>query len=222
MWGKKPNQLLGPHEPDKSKCRDFYSLCVSLNACEEIGVSTVLFVDPGDFVLVAEVVEADQFFLLSFSYQREQSFVPGFQGVGRDFRGEYGVTVPDGFQLLQTVENASLDGFGVSTVLGQDPVEVAVVEPAWISCFGRIGFVGVVIELSDLVSASKYRDSREGKKESMKGYIVADSAADTVCIAFVVKTFDSCKRCSCTAELRFFSFRIYVDFTPGKGIREGT
>lgn len=61
MWGKKPNQLLGPHEPDKSKCRDFYSLCVSLNACEEIGVSTVLFVDPGDFVLVAEVVEADQF-----------------------------------------------------------------------------------------------------------------------------------------------------------------
>lgn len=66
---------------------------------------------------------------------------------------------------------------------------MAVVEPAWISCFGRIGFVGVVIELSDLVSASKYRDSREGKKESMKGYIVADSAADTVCIAFVVKTF---------------------------------
>lgn len=116
---KKPNQLLGPHKPDKSKRRDFHSLCVSLNSCEEISVSTVLFVDPGYFVLVAEVVEADQFFLLSFSYQCEQSFVPGFQGVGRDFRGEYGVTVPDDFQLLQTVENASLDGLGVSTVLAR-------------------------------------------------------------------------------------------------------
>ena len=43
--GKKPNQLLGPHEPDKSKRRDFHSLRVSLNSCKEISVSTVLFVD---------------------------------------------------------------------------------------------------------------------------------------------------------------------------------
>ena len=34
--GKKPNQLLGSHEPDKSKRRDFHSLRVSLNSCEEI------------------------------------------------------------------------------------------------------------------------------------------------------------------------------------------
>ena len=159
-------RLFDAEEPGEAECFQLYGLGVLLDSGEEVFVGAVLFVDPGDFVLVAEVVEADQFFLLSFFYECEQSFVPGFQGVGRDFRGECGVTVPDGFQLLQTVENASLDGLGVSTVLGQRPVEVTVVEPAWISCFGRVGFVGVVIELSNLVSASKYRDSRKGKKQT--------------------------------------------------------
>ena len=66
------------HKPDKSEGRDFYSLCVSLNSCEKICVGTVLFVDPGYLILVAEVVDADQLFFRSFSYQGKESFFPGF------------------------------------------------------------------------------------------------------------------------------------------------
>ena len=50
------------HKPDKSEGRDLYSLCVSLDSCEKICVGTVLFVDPGYLILVAEVVDADQLF----------------------------------------------------------------------------------------------------------------------------------------------------------------
>ena len=71
--------LFRVHKPDKSEGRDLYSLCVSLNSCEEISVSTVLFVDPGYFVLVAEVVDTDQFFLGSFSYKSTEGFFPGLQ-----------------------------------------------------------------------------------------------------------------------------------------------
>ena len=128
----------------------------------------------------------------------------------------------DGFQLLKTVENASLDRFGIGSVPGKCPVETSVVEPAGISCFGNVCFIGVVIQLSDLVTASKYRNSGEGKKQCMKCYVIADSPADTLHISFIIKTLDSCKRCGCSAELRFLGFRIYINFTPGKGIRENT
>ena len=73
----------------------------------------------------------------------------------------------DGFQLLKAVENASLDRFGIGSVPGKCPVETSVVEPAGISCFGNVGFIGVVIQLSDLVTASKYRNSGEGKKHEV-------------------------------------------------------
>ena len=56
----------------------------------------------------------------------------------------------------------------------------------------------------------------------MKCYVIADSPADTLHISFIIKTLDSCKRCGCSAELRFLGFRIYINFTPGKGIRENT
>ena len=49
--------LFRVHKPDKSEGRDFYSLCVSLNSCEKICVGTVLFVDPGYLILVADVVD---------------------------------------------------------------------------------------------------------------------------------------------------------------------
>ena len=51
--------LFRVHKPDKSEGRDLYSLCVSLNSCEKICVGTVVFVDPGYLILVAEVVDAD-------------------------------------------------------------------------------------------------------------------------------------------------------------------
>ncbi len=66
--------LFRMHEPDKSKGRDLYGLCISLNSCEEICISAVLFVDPGYFVLVTEVVNADQFLFGSFSYQGKKGF----------------------------------------------------------------------------------------------------------------------------------------------------
>ncbi len=102
------------------------------------------------------------------------------------------------------------------------PVEMAVVEPAGIRSLGRVCFIGVVVELSDFITASKYRNSRKGKKQCMKCYVISDSAADTICISFIIKTLDSCKRCGCSAELRFFVFRIYINLAPGKGIREKT
>ena len=52
--------LFRVHKPDKSEGRDLYSLCVSLNSCEKICVSTVLFVDPGYLILITEIVDADQ------------------------------------------------------------------------------------------------------------------------------------------------------------------
>ena len=52
--------LFRVHKPDKSEGRDLYSLCVSLNSCEKICISTVLFVDPGYLILIAEIVDADQ------------------------------------------------------------------------------------------------------------------------------------------------------------------
>ena len=68
--------LFRVHKPDKSEGRDLYSLCVSLNSCEKICVGTVLFVDPGYLILVAEVVDADQLFFRSFSYQGKEIFFP--------------------------------------------------------------------------------------------------------------------------------------------------
>ena len=56
----------------------------------------------------------------------------------------------------------------------------------------------------------------------MKCYVIADSPADTLHISFIIKTLNSCKRCGCSAELRFLVFRIYINFTPGKGIWENT
>ena len=41
------------------------------------GLAGVLFVDPGYLILVAEVVDADQLFFRSFSYQGKESFFPG-------------------------------------------------------------------------------------------------------------------------------------------------
>ena len=56
----------------------------------------------------------------------------------------------------------------------------------------------------------------------MECYIIADSAADTIGISFIIKTFDSCKGGSCSTEFCFFGFRIYIDLAPGKRIREKT
>ena len=214
--------LFRMHEPDKSKGRDLYGLCISLNSCEEICISAVLFVDPGYFVLVTEVVNADQFLFGSFSYQGKKGFFPGFQCVCRNLRGKYRMAGADGLQLFQTVKNASLDRLGIGSVPGKNPVEMAVVEPTGVRSPGRVCFIGVVVELSDFITASKYRDSRKGKKQCMKCYIISDSAADTICISLIIKTLDSCKGGSCSAELGFFCFRIYIDLTPSKGIREKT
>ena len=95
--------LFRMHEPDKSKGRDLYGLCISLNSCEEICISAVLFVDPGYFVLVTEVVNADQFLFGSFSYQGKKGFFPGFQCVCRNLRGKYRMAGADGLQLFQDV-----------------------------------------------------------------------------------------------------------------------
>ena len=65
--------LFRVHKPDKSEGRDLYSLCVSLNSCEKICVSTVLFIDPGYLILIAEIVDADQLFFRSFSYQARRA-----------------------------------------------------------------------------------------------------------------------------------------------------
>ena len=115
------------HKPDKSEGRDLYSLCVSLNSCEKICVGTVLFVDPGYLILVAEVVDADQLFFRSFSYQGKESFFPGFQCMCRNFRCKYRMAGTDGFQLLKAVENASLDRFGIGSVPGKGPLK----RPLW-------------------------------------------------------------------------------------------
>lgn len=80
------------HKPDKSESRDLYSLCVSLNSCEKICVGTVLFVDPGYLILVAEVVDADQLFFRSFSYQGKESF-PRFPVYVQKLQ----VQIPDGW-----------------------------------------------------------------------------------------------------------------------------
>ena len=122
--------LFRMHEPDKSKGRDLYGLCISLNSCEEICISAVLFVDPGYLILVAEVVDADQLFFRSFSYQGKESFFPGFQCMCRNFRCKYRMAGTDGFQLLKAVENASLDRFGIGSVPGKCPVETSIVENA--------------------------------------------------------------------------------------------
>ena len=153
--------FIDPHKPDKSKRRDFHSLRVSLNSCEEINVSTVLFVDPGYFVLVAEVVDTDQFFLGSFSYKSKEGFFPGFQCMCRNFRGKYRIAGTDIFKLFQAIEDASLDRLGIGSVLGKCPVEASVVEPARVSSLIGAGFVSIIIQLSDLIAASKYRDSRQ-------------------------------------------------------------
>ena len=99
------------HKPDKSEGRDLYSLCVSLDSCEKICVGTVLFVDPGYFVLVTEIVDADQFFFRSFSYHGKEGFFPGFQCVCRNIWCKYRMAGTDGFQLFQAVEDTSLDCF---------------------------------------------------------------------------------------------------------------
>jgi len=88
------------HKPDKSKGRELYGLSVSLNSGKEICVSTVLLVDPGYFVLVAEVVDADQFFFRSFFYQGKEGFFPGFQCVCRNIWCKYRMAGADGFQLF--------------------------------------------------------------------------------------------------------------------------
>lgn len=120
--------LFRMHEPDKSKGRDLYGLCISLNSCEEICISAVLFVDPGYFVLVTEVVNADQFLFGSFSYQGKKDFSQ-VSSVCAGISGQ----IPDGWrgwtQLFQTVKNASLDRLGIGSVPGKNPVEMAVVEP---------------------------------------------------------------------------------------------
>lgn len=92
--------LFRVHKPDKSEGRDLYSLCVSLNSCEKICVGTVLFVDPGYLILVAEVVDADQFFFRSFFYQGKEGFFPGFQCVCRNIWCKYRMAGADGFQLF--------------------------------------------------------------------------------------------------------------------------
>ena len=115
------------HKPDKSESRDFYGLSVSLNSGKEICVSTVLFVDPGYFVLVTEIVDADQFFFRSFSYHGKEGFFPGFQCVCRNIWCKYRMAGTDGFQLFQAVEDTSLDSFGIGSVLGKEPIKC----PLW-------------------------------------------------------------------------------------------
>ena len=85
--------LFRVHKPDKSEGRDFYSLCVSLNSCEKICVGTVLFVDPGYLILVAEVVDADQLFFGGFSYQGKESLFPRFPVYVQKLQ----VQIPDGW-----------------------------------------------------------------------------------------------------------------------------
>ena len=97
FWWK---SLFRMHKPDKSKGRELYGLSVSLNSGKEICVSTVLLVDPGYFVLVAEVVDADQFFFRSFFYQGKEGFFPGFQCVCRNIWCKYRMAGADGFQLF--------------------------------------------------------------------------------------------------------------------------
>ena len=97
------------HKPDKSKGRELYGLSVSLNSGKEICVSTVLLVDPGYFVLVAEVVDADQFFFRSFFYQGKEGFFPGFQCVCRNIWCKYRMAGADGFKDLQTKRGTAHD-----------------------------------------------------------------------------------------------------------------
>ena len=80
----------------------------------------------------------------------------------RSFRAKYRMDVTDVFQLFQTVKDTGLDARGVCTVFGKIPVKVAVMKPAWICAFGRIGFVGVIVKLSCFVSAFENRDSWQG------------------------------------------------------------
>ncbi len=154
--------LFRMHEPDKSKGRDLYGLCISLNSCEEICISAVLFVDPGYFVLVTEVVNADQFLFGSFSYQGKKGFFQ-VSSVCAEISGANTGWLARMDSSCSTVKNASLDRFGIGSVPGKYPVETSVVEPAGISCSGNVCFIGVVIQLSDFVTASKYR-IQEGKE----------------------------------------------------------
>ena len=79
----------------------------------------------------------------------------------RNFRGKYRITGTDIFKLFQAIEDASLDRLGIGSVLGKCPVEASVVEPARVSSLIGAGFVSIIIQLSDLIAASKYRDSRQ-------------------------------------------------------------
>ena len=185
--------------------------CSRLTALSGHKVDIILFlIDPCGLVCVTEIEESEKLLPLIISSDAENIVVVGIERPGIRICVEERIFRADLLDPPECSEELALSRVRIISEGSLVPVEVSSVQITAVIALDRVIVIGIIIFLTDLVTAVEDRDAGLREQECVQHHVELDRFPELPLVLLILGRLDTAEGCGRSAETRITEARIIV------------